>query len=104
LNTFSFNHFVAFFSIKSCICFVLMHKEIGCFIDTVVLVFIDQSWKVNRIMEVSFVFEIIAFLATVIAGLFAEAVGAGSHISGCGIIVAVATMGAFILWSIRHKE
>lgn len=55
-------------------------------------------------MEVSFVFEIIAFLATVIAGLFAEAVGAGSHISGCGIIVAVATMGAFILWSIRHKE
>jgi len=81
-----------------------MYKETGCFINTGVLGFVGQSWKANKMMEVSFVFEIIAFLATVIAGLFAEAVGAGSHISGCGIIVAVATMGAFILWSIRHKE
>lgn len=49
-------------------------------------------------------FEIIAFLVTIIAGVFAEAVGVGFHMSGSGIIAAIATMGAFILWSVRHKE
>ena len=48
-------------------------------------------------------FEIIAFLVTVIAGVFADAVGTGFHMPGSGIIVAVATMGVFILWAVRHK-
>lgn len=49
-------------------------------------------------------FEIIAFVATIIVGVFAEAIGAGSHISGAGSIAAIATMGAFILWSVRYKK
>ena len=48
--------------------------------------------------------EIIAFLVTVIIGVLAEAtVGTRFNMSGFGVIIAVAIMGAFIIWVVRHK-
>lgn len=50
-------------------------------------------------------FEIVAFLVTIIAGVLAEAtVGVQFNMPGFGVIIAVAVMGAFILWSVRYKK
>lgn len=48
--------------------------------------------------------EILAFIFTIIAGVFFEAVGVKVNLSGLGNMVAVALMGAIILWTIRHKK
>ena len=49
--------------------------------------------------------EIIAFLVTVIVGLLAEAtIGVKFNMPGFGVLIGVAIMGTFILWSIRHRH
>ena len=48
--------------------------------------------------------EILAFFITIIIGVFTEGIGARRNLPGLGTIVAVAFMGALVLWVIRHKE
>ena len=72
--------------------------------DAVVFLYSPINGETQIGGEVVFMFEIIAFVATIIVGVFAESIGAGSHISGAGSIAAIATMGAFILWTVRHKK
>ncbi len=45
--------------------------------------------------------EVIAFILTIAVGIVAEN---NIDSNGIGGIVAVAVMGAFILWSIRHEK
>lgn len=49
--------------------------------------------------------EIIAVLATLILGVLIEAtIGVRFNMPGIGSMVAVAIMGAFILWAVRHGK
>ena len=49
--------------------------------------------------------EIIAFFITIVVGVFSEVtIGTSWNMHGIGGILAVAVMGTFILWSIRHKK
>lgn len=49
--------------------------------------------------------EIVAFLVTVVVGLFATSLFDGwLNWPQGGPVFAVAVMGAFILWAIRHKD
>lgn len=49
--------------------------------------------------------EIIAVLATLILGVLTEAtIGVRFNMPGIGSMVAVAIMGAFILWAVRHGK
>ena len=49
--------------------------------------------------------EIIAFIVTVIAGYLAAAtLGTSWNWPDAGAVFAVAVMGAFILWAVRHPK
>lgn len=48
--------------------------------------------------------EILAFIITVIAGIFVEGLGVKYNMAGIGTMVAVALMGTIILWNVRHKK
>ena len=49
--------------------------------------------------------SIFAFIVTVVVGLFATAIfGSWINWPEAGAVFAVATMGAFILWTLREKK
>ena len=50
--------------------------------------------------------EIIAFILTIIAGFVAEAVLFSLNVNwqSGGAVFAIAVMGTFILWMVRHKN
>ena len=49
--------------------------------------------------------EIIAVVLTLVLGILAEAtIGVNFNMAGIGSIVAVAVMGVFILWAVRHGK
>lgn len=48
--------------------------------------------------------EILAFIITVIVGIFTEGLAVKLNMAGLGSIVAIALMGSIILWAVRHKK
>ena len=49
--------------------------------------------------------EILAFIVTIVAGYFGAALlGANMNWPDAGAVVAVAVMGCFILWELRHHK
>ncbi len=61
--------------------------------------------NIFRKTEKGLTMEILAFIITIIAGILAEGIiGVRFNLPGIGSIVAIALIGAIILYTIRHKK